>query len=176
MKLTSTQVSVKYNAADEGIITVNVGDFEGISFKYGRVSIDTDEQGEPVMSFGYDVLSELKPNNVNEFQDSIAHLLHEMILEQIESGELQYAGGAGPSLDDVNELLDEGRAATNSKIESATARAAAIAPHNEATNLLANLGRQPGEMRAQQSETASSFLDRLAHTGMVEMHKEKNED
>lgn len=168
MKLTSSDVSVKYNENNEGIITINEGEFCGIAYKYGKVSIDTDSTtGEPCMTFGYNIVSETKPSDISNFRDAIAALLHEMILDQIGSGELQYSGGVGPSLDEINSMIAEARD------ERIAARVETEKPHNEATNLLANLGRQTGEFRGNPTETAPSFLDRLAAEGEAAMIREK---
>jgi len=173
MKLTTQDVSVIYNEDNDGIITINSGNFDGISFKYGKVSVDTDPNtNEPCMSFGYQIVSIDQPNDLLEFQDSIAHLLHEMILEQIGSGELQYHGGTDVGLEEVNELIAEAKGSRASKLASETRAFEEANPRNAAQDLIANLGRPAGEMKGRPTEDALSFLDRLAAEGTAAMPKD----
>lgn len=143
MKLTEKDIKTVFNKDGDAEITILNGDDAGITFKYGKVAIDETEEG-PSMSFGYEVLSGT-PVNKDAFVDSIAHLLHEMILFQLEQGTVQYSGG-----------VDTPGAVT---IEEK--------PVIEEERMIPKIG----EFRAKKGETAMSFLDNLAAQGMAQMKR-----
>ena len=170
--LEQEDISVEYDTNNDSIITILKGDDAGVKFRYGKITIDTDENGEPAMSFSYEIISGA-PVNKDDFVDSIAKLLHKMILAQLEQGELQYAGGTNEGLDEMNEL-NEAIAKKRAKVaeEAAAKMRESMHPkvYNEATSLIDSLGRQPDEFKAKPKESALTFLDRLAAQGQAEMN------
>ena len=142
-KLTENDIRVDFAPDGEAHITILNGDDAGIVFKYGRVAIDENESG-PEMSFGYEIISGT-PVNKESFIDSIAHLLHEMILYQLSQGTVQYTGGVDtPGVVTIDE-----------------------APKIEDDRLFP----QPGVFTSKKGESAMSFLDKLAASGMEAMNR-----
>lgn len=142
-ELGENDIRVDFAPNGDAHITILEGDDAGIVFKYGRVAID-ESSGEPEMSFGYEIITGT-PVNKDTFVDSIAHLLHKMILFQLEQGTVQYVNGVDTpgvvTLDEAPEVKDE------------------------------NMFPKPGVFTAKKGESAMSFLDQLAASGMAAMKK-----
>ena len=148
MILTPENTRVDYTDSNLADITILEGDDAGVVFRYGRVWVNTDDIDNPSLQFDYDILSGI-PRDKDAFIHDIAHLLHRTILEQLESGEVQYAGGTSPSDSEITELIDEA--------------ASGLA--------LPELNSQIGAFVAKPKENAMSFLDRLAAEGEAAMKK-----
>ena len=150
MTLKQTGVRVDYDESGTGLITILEGDDSGIVYKYGKVWIDDRNPDIPSLQFQYEIISGT-PLNLDSFVDNIAKLLHTVILEQLESGDVQYTGGT--DIKDTDEM-----GAMFTEFES---------------NKDGPYFSPPGLMEAKPSESAMSFLDRLAAQGTFEIGKMK---
>jgi hypothetical protein len=142
MKLTSQNTRVDYTDSAMADITVLEGDDAGVVFRYGRVWINTDDIDNPSLQFDYDILSGT-PRDKNAFVNDIAEMLHGMIVEQLEAGEVQYTGGTSPGESEITDLIEEAKSGVEFQ----------------------NLNTQVGAFVAKPKESAMSFLDRLAAEG-----------
>ena len=148
MILTPENTRVDYTDSNLADITILEGDDVGVVFRYGRVWINTDDIDNPSLQFDYEILSGT-PRDKEAFIHDIAHLLHSTIVQQLETGEVQYTGGTSPADAEVSELIEE--AASGLELPS--------------------MNSQVGAFVAKPKENAMSFLDRLAAEGEAAMKK-----
>ena len=78
-------------------ILITKGDYEGVIYRYGRVSVAKKEndEGNLPLSFEFNVLdynnhNEEELNASVEFKDTIGDILVEILDEQLETGNLEY--------------------------------------------------------------------------------------
>ena len=78
-------------------IMITKGDYEGVIFQYGKVSVAEreNENGKLPLSFMYSVVehnnhNEEKLNSSEDFKNTIGDILVEIIDEQLEAGNLEY--------------------------------------------------------------------------------------
>lgn len=129
---------------NDSVLTVLEGEFKGVQFKYGKVWFENPDSEQPTMQFQYDLLNGTTVENSSVFENEIAHLLHQLLLEQLEAGEVQYTGGEGPMV-----TLEE------------------PPKKNAAQQIMA----APGVFTSKPKESAMGFLDRLAMQGMEAMRR-----
>jgi hypothetical protein len=74
-------------------ITINHGDFKGVTFKFGRTWFPDPEQ--PILSFEYDLISEAIPSDKAqpEFRLLLGNILSNMLIKAIETEGVVYTGG-----------------------------------------------------------------------------------
>ena len=78
---------------NEGIQLMD-GPFAGITYQYGRVELNPDEQNDILtLSFEYDIIYGQTPDNIEEFKQYIGDILQEIILEQLTKNEVVYING-----------------------------------------------------------------------------------
>jgi hypothetical protein len=150
MKLTTENTRVDYTDSNLADITILEGDDTGVVFRYGRVWINMDDVDNPSLQFDYDILSGI-PRDKEAFIHDIAHLLHSMMMTQLEAGEVQYVGGTSPDDAEVTDLIKEAAAGLE----------------------LPSMNSQVGAFVAKPKENALSFLDRLAAEGVSAMGRDK---
>jgi|TARA_Y100000310_G_scaffold22311_1_gene21417 hypothetical protein len=78
-------------------IMITKGDYEGVIFQYGKVSVaeHENENGKLPLSFKYSVVehnnhNEEELNSSEDFKNTIGDILVEIIDEQLEAGNLEY--------------------------------------------------------------------------------------
>lgn len=76
---------------DETHILINHGPYKDIMFKYGRVWFPDGD--EPILSFDYDVVSELKPIPLEPFLEFIGTVLTNLLRHAVDNQTAIYAGG-----------------------------------------------------------------------------------
>ena len=92
-------------------IMITKGEYEGIIYQYGRVSVaeEENEDGNMPLSFEYNVVD----YNGHEFQDlieskefknTLGDILVEILDEQLEQGNLDYAAATSDTSDNVNPI------------------------------------------------------------------------
>ena len=128
------------------VLTVLEGIYKDVKFQYGKVWFENPDSDQPTMQFQYDILGEVKPENKTNFESDIAHLLHTLLLEQLEQGQVVYSGGDGPTV-------------TKTEYEP---------PQKNAAQMIM---AAPGVFTAKPKESAMGFLDRLAMQGLAAMRK-----
>ena len=142
--LNDNNTTVEYNSDNEAILHINSGDHAGIKFKFGKVWVDDSDIDNPSLQFQYEVVSGT-PYDKTVFEDDIAKYLHETILNQLETGQVHYSGGTEPNIEPLIQEASTGLEIGDSKI------------HNI------------GQFKSEPKESAMSFLDRIAISGMQEM-------
>jgi hypothetical protein len=146
MKLTNQNTRVDYTESYLANITILEGDDSGIVYQYGRVWVNTDDVDNPSLQFDYNVIQGT-PVDKKSFEHDVATLLHTMIVEQLEAGEVQYTGGTDPDKGQINSLIQE----ASTGLEFPT------------------LNTQVGAFVAKPKENAMDFLNRLAAEGSKAM-------
>ena len=78
-------------------IMITKGDYEGVIFQYGKVSVaeHENEKGKLPMSFKFNIVeynnhNEEKLNASEDFKNTLGDILVEIIDEQLEAGNLEY--------------------------------------------------------------------------------------
>jgi mitochondrial fission protein ELM1 len=138
-------VKVDYNRDLTPTITVINGEFTGIQFRFGKVWFEDEMAEQPVMQFQYEVLSGA-PSDVAKFQHEIAHLLHSLLVEQLESGTITYTGG----------VSNPAELAEKEALESLKPQETFAMP-------------ELGVFKSTPGQSAMSFLDQLAAEGNAAM-------
>lgn len=80
----------------ETFTTINEGDFNGITFKFGKVWFPGEDQ--PILSFEYDVISMQKPIDTVKFETLIGEILYIMLRKALTDQEVVYSGGTDESV------------------------------------------------------------------------------
>lgn len=142
--LTKEQTRIDFLPDNSSVITILGGDYAGLKYKYGKVWFENPDSDTPTMQFMYDMV-EGTPENKVEFEADIAHFLHNMLLEQLEAGEVQYSGGEAPP--------------------------SIVYEEPPTKNVAQQIMQSPGVFTSKKSESAMGFLDRLALSGLEAMRK-----
>ena len=78
-------------------IMITKGEYEGVIYQYGRVSVakKENEDGTMPLSFDYNVIAQNghdkdKLDNSPEFKNTLGDILVEILDEQLEAGNLEY--------------------------------------------------------------------------------------
>ena len=78
-------------------ILITKGDYEGVIYRYGRVSVaeEENEDGKMPLSFQYNVIDEVghdkeELEKSNEFKNTLGDILVDILDEQLEAGNLEY--------------------------------------------------------------------------------------
>jgi hypothetical protein len=77
-------------------ITINQGDFKGITFKFGRTWFPDPDVA--LLSFEYDIIGDNHPKEklLADFRYLLGNILHVQLVKAIESQGVVYSGGTGP--------------------------------------------------------------------------------
>lgn len=92
------------NVDDAGfhVLECTEGKFEGIQWTFGGIKVgdEEDEDGNIKLAFDYNIVSEhqLSEDENSEFGQYTGSILMEILRDQMNKGEVQYAGGT----DDTN--------------------------------------------------------------------------
>lgn len=82
-----------YKIVNDEVVQLVEGPYEGVTFKYGKVQLIPNEVDDNLtISFEYDLLDG-QPTNVQQFEQYIGQLLHEMIEEMVAENKIVYTGG-----------------------------------------------------------------------------------
>lgn len=74
------------------IIRLEGGEFDGIEYSYSNVRFD-ESTDDPVMLFEYHTDAAIRDDRLEDFQQKIASILEQLIMDQLSKNEVVYAGG-----------------------------------------------------------------------------------
>lgn len=82
-----------YKIVNDEVIQLLEGPYTGITYQYGKVLLEPDEEKDELrLKFEY-TIHDGQPSDVNDFQQYIGAILHEILEEQLARNQIVYTGG-----------------------------------------------------------------------------------